>query len=134
MRRLSFPALTATLALALAACSSAASATPSVAAPSVAAPSVEATSAAPSTAAGGATVAIKGFAFNPPTIEAKVGQTITWTNQDSATHTVTLDDKSVNSGNVASNATFSHAFATAGTFTYHCEIHKQMKGTITVSG
>ena len=46
----------------------------------------------------------------------------------------TCPDKSVDSGSVAPSATFSHAFTQAGTFTYHCEIHKQMTATITVSG
>jgi plastocyanin len=79
-------------------------------------------------------VEIKGFAFNPATITAKVVDEITWTNGDSTAHTVTLDDKSVDSGNVAPNATFKHAFTSAGTFPYHCTIHPNMKGTITISG
>jgi plastocyanin len=106
MRRLPIPALAVAALIALAGCASG------------------------STAA----VSIKDFAFNPQTTQAKVGESITWTNQDSTAHTVTLDDKSVDSGNVAPSATFSHAFTQAGTFTYHCEIHKQMTGTITVSG
>jgi plastocyanin len=129
MRRLSVPVFTIAAALALAACSSGSSAAPSSAASS--APSVAAASAP---AAGGAAVTIKGFAFTPPTISAKVGETITWTNQDAASHTVTLDDKSVDSGNIATNATYSHAFTAAGSFPYHCQIHPQMKGTITITG
>ena len=106
--------------------------------PSAAAPSTVASAAAPSAAAsapaaGGPAVSIKDFAFNPQTIQAKVGDSITWTNQDSTAHTVTLDDKSVDSGSLAPGSTFNHAFTQAGTFTYHCEIHKQMTGTITVS-
>jgi plastocyanin len=131
MQRSSFGRL-ATVALvavvAVAGCASGSSPAPSVAA-SAAGPSAVA-----SGQAGAAAVTIKDFAFNPATIQAKAGDTITWTNGDGTAHTVTLDDKSVDSGNVAPNATFSHAFTQAGTFTYHCEIHKQMKGTITVGG
>jgi plastocyanin len=78
-------------------------------------------------------VSIKGFAFNPATIQAKAGENVTWTNEDSVPHTVTLDDGSSKSGNIAGGATYSHAFTQAGTFAYHCEIHPQMKGTVTVS-
>jgi plastocyanin len=127
MRRLSVPVLAMAALLALGACSSGSSAAPGAA--SAAAPST-----APSAAAGAAAVAIKDFAFNPATIQAKVGQSITWTNQDGTAHTVTLDDKSVDSGNIEANATYSHAFTQAGTFTYHCSIHQQMKGTVTVGG
>jgi plastocyanin len=135
MRRLPIPALAVAAFVALAGCSSSSTTAPvaSAAAPSAAASSA-ASAAASAPAAGAAAVAIKDFAFNPQTIQAKVGDTITWTNQDSTAHTVTLDDKSVDSGNVAPSATYSHAFTQAGTFTYHCSIHTQMTGTITVSG
>jgi plastocyanin len=128
MRRLSIPALAVAALVVLVGCSSGSTAAPS-SAPSAAAPS-----GAASAPAGAGAVTIKDFAFNPQTIQAKVGDSITWTNQDSTAHTVTLDDKSVDSGSVAPSATFSHAFTQAGTFTYHCEIHKQMTATITVSG
>jgi plastocyanin len=140
MPRLPIAGLAIAALVALAACSSGTSATPnapaSAAAPSTApsAASAAASAAASGPAAGASAVAIKDFAFNPQTIQAKVGESITWTNQDSTAHTVTLDDKSVDSGNVAPSATFSHAFTQAGTFTYHCSIHPTMTGTITVSG
>jgi plastocyanin len=130
MSRLSFSALAVAALLAVGACSSASSAAPPAA--SVAGASAGA-SAAASGQSGAVAATIKDFAFNPATIQAKVGQTITWTNQDSTAHTVTLDDKSADSGNVEANATYSHAFTQGGTFTYHCSIHQQMKGTITVS-
>jgi plastocyanin len=118
--------------LGVAACSTGASA-PSSAAPSSAAASASSAASASAAAGGGAAaVSIKGFAFNPATIQAKVGENITWTNGDSVAHTVTLDDGSSKSGNIEPAATYSHAFTQAGTFTYHCEIHPQMKGTITV--
>ncbi len=136
MRRVPIPALAIAALVVLAGCSSGSAATPiasAAGAPSTASPAA-ASAAASAPAAGAVAVAIKGFAFNPQTVQAKVGETITWTNQDSIAHTVTLDDKSVDSGIVAPSATFSHAFTQAGTFTYHCEIHKQITGTITVSG
>ena len=77
------------------------------------------------------------FAFSPATITIKVGTTVTWTNMTAAPHTVTSDDgKSFDSGISnpisASGGTFSHAFMTAGTFAYHCQIHPFMKATVIV--
>ena len=93
-----------------------------------------ATSPAPAAPAGGAgAVTIKDFAFNPATTTAAAGSKVTWTNSDTTAHTVTFDDGSADSGNIAVGATFDHTFATAGTFPYHCTIHSQMHGSVTVS-
>ena len=46
-------------------------------------------------AAGGAPVEIKGFAFNPASVTIKVGETVTWTNKDGTTHTVTADNAGI---------------------------------------
>jgi plastocyanin len=78
-------------------------------------------------------VSIVDFAFQPASIEVAVGSTVTWTNTGAATHTVTADDGAFDSGRLGSGATFSQTFATPGTFTYHCEIHPQMTGTIVVT-
>jgi plastocyanin len=87
-------------------------------------------------AAGGQQGAVKiaGFAFGPQTLGAKVGESVTWTNQDGATHTVTADDGAFDSGNLAGGKAFSFAFDTAGTFAYHCNIHRSMTGKVTVTG
>jgi plastocyanin len=87
---------------------------------------------AASAAATGAAVAIKDFSFQPASISVVVGSTVTWTNNDTTGHTVSADDGSFDSGTVAPGATFSHTFDTAGTFTYHCNIHPSMTATITV--
>ncbi len=93
-----------------------------------------ATSQAPAAPAGGAgAVAIKDFAFNPAGTSVAAGSKVTWTNNDTTAHTVTFDDGSADSGNLAPGSTFDHTFATAGTFAYHCTIHSQMHGTVTVS-
>ena len=121
-------------AVAVAACGGGA-ASPAASSPPSTAPSSSAASLAPSSG-GGAGVAAKivNFAFDPPTITAKVGDTVTWTNEDGAPHTVTLDDGSGGSQNLAKGATFEHTFNTAGSFGYHCAIHASMKGTVEVSG
>ncbi len=83
-------------------------------------------------AASAASVTIQDFAFGPASISVAVGSTVTWTNQDGTAHTVTADDGSFDSGNLAQGATFSQTFDTPGTYTYHCAIHSSMIGTITV--
>ena len=76
---------------------------------------------------------IQNFAFNPASVTASVGSTVTWTNQDTTAHTVTADDGSFDSKNITNGQTFSQTFSKAGTFTYHCSIHSQMKATVVVS-
>jgi plastocyanin len=66
---------------------------------------------------------IQGMAFVPSTITVSAGTTITWTNKDGMTHTVTSDAALFDSGNIGSGGTYSHNFATAGTYKYHCSIH-----------
>jgi tyrosinase len=80
-----------------------------------------------------AMVDIADFAFDPDMLEVDAGTTITWTNQDEAPHTVTADDASFDSGQLAFGATFSHLFDTPGTVTYHCEIHPDMVATVVVN-
>jgi len=78
-------------------------------------------------------VSIANFAFQPASLQVAVGATVTWTNADSTAHTVTSDTGAFDSGSLAPGASFSQTFTTAGTFTYHCQIHPFMTATIVVS-
>ena len=101
-----------------------------------AAPSPTPTTAAPDDNGGGASATqakIENFAFDPKQITAKVGESVSWKNDDGTTHTVTADDGSFDSGNLASDKTFSQTFDKAGTFKYHCALHASMTGTVVVS-
>ncbi len=114
-------------------------------APSAAAPTAEASTAASAPAAGGGAacsqtadagqvaVAIKDFTFGPADVQAKVGDIITFTNNDSAPHTATLDDGACSTGTMNSGASDGLTFTAVGTYPFHCKIHSQMKGTITIS-
>jgi len=95
--------------------------------------SYSAAPAAPAAAAPAAAVTIADFSFSPVSLTVSAGTTVTWTNNDSTAHTVTLDDGSAASGDIAGGATFQHTFTTAGTFTYHCRIHPTMTATIVVT-
>jgi plastocyanin len=86
----------------------------------------------PATIASGSIVILSNFAFSPATLTVAVGSTVTWTNKDASSHTVTSDTEVFNSGGMSQNATFSYTFNTAGTYAYHCIIHTYMKGTIIV--
>jgi plastocyanin len=91
-------------------------------------------------------VCMIGLSFSPESLAVPVGTTVTWLNGSSTAHTVTSATGSTevfNSGNppagVAVGATFSHMFATKGTFHYYCQYHGMngtpptgMHGTITV--
>ena len=82
-------------------------------------------------AAAGASVAIEGTAFRPPTITVTAGDTVVWTNLDGAAHTVTSNTGVWDSGTIrGSGGTFSRAFATTGTFEYFCHLHSWMLGTV----
>jgi plastocyanin len=92
-------------------------------------------------ASGAATVgvAIEDSQFVPPTVTVTVGDTVTWTDNGISPHSVTADDGTFDSSPgcpgtcLANGETFSHAFATPGTFAYHCRIHGA-SGGIGMSG
>lgn len=78
-------------------------------------------------------ISIKGNAFDPDNLSIKVGNIVTWTNNDSYAHTVKALKGEFDSGNMASGGTFSLTFTNEGTYEYICGIHTFMKGTITVT-
>jgi plastocyanin len=89
-------------------------------------------------AGGGAstqTISIKDFAFHPNAITGAAGTTlsITITNNDSPTHSFTLDDNSV-SKDIPPGQTVTVAvpLPDSGTVGWHCRFHPTMTGTITV--
>jgi plastocyanin len=77
-------------------------------------------------------VSIVNMSFSPASLTVTAGTSVTWTNNDGMTHTVTADDDSFDSGNITMGTKYSRLFSTAGTYTYHCTIHPTMKGTIIV--
>jgi plastocyanin len=77
-------------------------------------------------------VSIQNMAFSPATMTVKVGDKVTWTNQDSVGHSATADDSSFDTGVIEQGQSGSSTFAKAGTYTYHCSVHPNMKATIIV--
>jgi plastocyanin len=107
---------------------------PAATAPRIATPAVMvATAASPGPAtAGGTAIRVADFAFSPPALMIQVGESVTWTNNDSVPHTTTSDTGVWDSGPLQPGASFSQTFASAGSFTYHCMIHPFMTGSIVV--
>ena len=85
-------------------------------------------------AAGAGAVTIKDFAFDPGDLTVARGTTVTWKNDDSATHRIKSGDGSFDSKDLKNGDSFDHTFDTAGSFDYICGIHPSMKGKITVTG
>jgi len=95
----------------------------------------------PSGGGGGAaadiTVSIAGDAgsnsYAPNPVSMKVGQSVAWHNSDSTAHTASSDSGSFDSGFLGGGATSNPVtMSTAGTFTYHCQIHPEMVATLNV--
>jgi plastocyanin len=81
-------------------------------------------------------------AFSPNPVEIRMGENITWTNDDIMPHTVTsgMPEQSgtnavgqeFDSGFIGARSSFTHAFDARGEFQYFCQIHPNMIGTVTV--
>src|SRR5574342_1017792 len=67
-------------------------------------------------------VEIKGFAYNPPSVKIKVGDTVTWTQVDNVKRTVTIvtGPENFDSGLLTAGQTYSHTFTKPGTYSYKC--------------
>jgi plastocyanin len=81
-------------------------------------------------------VSIKDAAFTPASITVKVGTTVTWTNNDDMSHTVTADNlvgDAPSTPELVKGDTYSFTFKEVGTYKYHCKIHSSMTGTVVVT-
>jgi plastocyanin len=87
-------------------------------------------------AGGGSAVQIVNFAFEPPKLTVKAGTTVTWTNQDTAIHSI-KDTSSLAtpvSQDLAKGGTFSITYGRPGSYSYICGIHNYMTGSVEVTG
>ena len=89
------------------------------------------------TTASRAFVTIVNYGFYPTTLTISKGTTVTWINMDFVQHTVTAGSESAPTGLFDSHGlnhmqSFSYTFNTPGTYSYFCDIHPDMVGTITV--
>jgi plastocyanin len=99
----------------------------------------------------GPVIDLSSLMFHPTTITVKVGDTITWRNDEAITHTVTSGrfvgvdkttglrssqepDGTFNAKLAGKGRTFSFTFTRPGTYTYYCDIHQGMNATVKVVG
>ena len=78
------------------------------------------------------TIAIQNFAFSPSSLKVVAGRKVTVINDDSAPHTLTSDDGKFDTGNIDPGNSGSFIAPSSGTYTYHCNIHRTMTGTLVV--
>ncbi|PIN86809.1 hypothetical protein COV19_02960 [Candidatus Woesearchaeota archaeon CG10_big_fil_rev_8_21_14_0_10_44_13] len=81
-------------------------------------------------AAAAADIKIKSYRFDPVSLTIKAGTTVRWTNEDSAPHSVILDN--AKSPLLQNGGTYQHTFAEKGIYGYSCGVHPSMKGEILV--
>jgi len=77
-------------------------------------------------------VQIVEFSYEPDPVVVQAGGKVSWQNKDTAPHTATADDGSFDTGTIEKGKLGSATFKEPGTFTYHCEIHPTMHGTVEV--
>jgi plastocyanin len=82
----------------------------------------------------GPQIMISDFLFYPASITVVIGKnnTVTWTNSDVATHTVSALNQSFNSGDIDTGHSWTHEFLTPGNYTYQCSYHPWMQGAVIV--
>ena len=101
--------------------------------------------------AGAASVVITNFAFDPDPVRVAVGEEVTWTNEDDILHTVTSGtpkeqgvpgvskDKAPKPDGLFDEELdldddYSFTFDKPGEYSYFCDIHAGMEGTVVVTG
>ncbi|HVA44079.1 MAG TPA: cupredoxin domain-containing protein [Acidimicrobiales bacterium] len=86
-------------------------------------------------ASGGDTIVIKNFEFMPMSMTAKAGATVSVHNEDSTTHTLNATNGAFTTGDIGPGATKTFTVPSkAGKYSYDCQIHQYMTGTLTVTG
>lgn len=95
-------------------------------------PTPGASASAGSAKRGARTVPISGFAYHPVKLVVKRGTKVTWVDKDAANHTVTFKRGPGNLGNVDPGKKLSARFTKPGTYSYVCQYHPNMHGTIVV--
>ncbi len=125
--RVSGGLLAAVCALALAACGSSSSSS------SKASSSAKPAASAGPVKSGHVAVAIRSFAFHPASLTVTPGTKITFTNDDQTAHTATSTKTGVfDTGTIEPGKSMTITISTPGTYSYYCQFHAFMMGTITV--
>ena len=87
----------------------------------------------------GSSSPFNGEFYVPNIVTVSPNTSVTWTNQDTSSHTITSGDFTTgpsgqfDSGLVNTGATFTHQFTTPGTHSYYCTIYPFMSGMVNVT-
>jgi plastocyanin len=88
-------------------------------------------------AAANVTITGRDFFWTPSTVTINVGDTVTWTNEQGF-HNVILGDSQQNQPGFPTDPSWNpppdETFNTPGSYTFFCEVHPGMTGTINVTG
>jgi plastocyanin len=79
-----------------------------------------------------AAISVQEFKFAPSVLTVRVGTTVTWTNHDEETHTVTSATGAFSSAGLGHEEGFSETFTRPGRYEYFCALHPHMKATLIV--
>jgi plastocyanin len=87
----------------------------------------------------GSSSPFNGQFYVPNAVTVSPNSSVSWTNQDTSSHTVTSGDFTTgpsgqfDSGLLNTGATFTHQFATPGVYSYYCTIFPFMSGLVNVT-
>jgi len=117
------------LALAAAGCGGSSSSSSS----SSAAPASTGSAAGATSSSGAPAITMQNIQFAPKSTTVKVGQKVTWTNNDSVDHNVTATGgETFKSNDFGQGKTYSFTPTKAGTIKYTCTLHPGMDGELIV--
>lgn len=77
-------------------------------------------------------MAIRNYSYTPATITVKTGTKVTFTNHDQTAHTATSSTPGFDTGTVKPGHSATVDLTKPGTYTYYCQFHAFMRGTIVV--
>jgi plastocyanin len=77
-------------------------------------------------------VEVRGFVFEPQTLEAAPGDTLVWANHDLVPHTATDSAGAWDTGTVEAGAEGRVVAPKPGVYPYRCALHPTMRGTLRV--
>ncbi|HEV3364342.1 MAG TPA: cupredoxin domain-containing protein [Acidimicrobiia bacterium] len=88
-----------------------------------------------SNASGDAPIRIVNFQFEPKTLTVEPGAKVTWTNDDTAVHSIKDTSRLATpvSQDLPKGGTFSITYEQPGSYSYICGIHQYMTGSVTVA-
>ena len=77
-------------------------------------------------------IVIENMRFSPQSLTVSAGDRIVWENKDLFPHTASANDREFDSGNIASQASWTYVAGSPGEYRYHCAYHPTMTATLTV--